>query len=180
MSHLPAPLPPPSGENGRRVEALRMAMRERILVLDGAMGTLIQAQNLKAADGRAVNDHVEWVGGGASTTMLGGLKAGKFDAIMAVPGGEGGGGGGGVGRALYDNPDGKTGDRGVGGAPPGALALRLAPRPGALQIDGVEVAGQGAASRELLECAQQVLLGRAIAAPDEGPGRAYRLAYALE
>ncbi|KFE63916.1 methionine synthase [Hyalangium minutum] len=50
MSHLPAPLPPPPGENGRRVEALRMAMRERILVLDGAMGTLIQAQNLKAAD----------------------------------------------------------------------------------------------------------------------------------
>jgi len=50
MSHLPAPLPPPSGLNGHRVEALRMAMRERILVLDGAMGTLIQAQNLKAAD----------------------------------------------------------------------------------------------------------------------------------
>jgi NitT/TauT family transport system substrate-binding protein len=39
----------------------------------------------KAADGKSVNDHVEWVGGGASTTMLGGLKAGKFDAIMAVP-----------------------------------------------------------------------------------------------
>ncbi len=50
MSHLPAPLPPPPGENGRRVEALRAAMRERILVLDGAMGTLIQAQNLKASD----------------------------------------------------------------------------------------------------------------------------------
>ncbi|WP_224372810.1 methionine synthase [Hyalangium versicolor] len=50
MSHLPAPLPPPSGENGRRVEALRSAMRERILVLDGAMGTLIQARDLKAAD----------------------------------------------------------------------------------------------------------------------------------
>jgi len=50
MSHLPAPLPPPPGENGRRVEALRTAMRERILVLDGAMGTLIQAQNLKAND----------------------------------------------------------------------------------------------------------------------------------
>ncbi|WP_224250051.1 methionine synthase [Hyalangium gracile] len=50
MSHLPAPLPPPSGENGRRVEALRSSMRERILVLDGAMGTLIQARDLKAAD----------------------------------------------------------------------------------------------------------------------------------
>ena len=42
-------------------------------------------KSIKAADGKPVNDHVEWVGGGASTTMLGGLKAGKFDAIMAVP-----------------------------------------------------------------------------------------------
>ncbi|MBU8899507.1 methionine synthase [Corallococcus sp. M34] len=44
------PLPPPPGENGRRVEALRAAMRERILVLDGAMGTLLQGHTLKAAD----------------------------------------------------------------------------------------------------------------------------------
>ena len=43
------------------------------------------AEHSRAADGKPVNDHVEWVGGGASTTMLGGLKAGKFDAIMAVP-----------------------------------------------------------------------------------------------
>ena len=42
-------------------------------------------RQIKAADGKPVNDHVEWVGGGASSTMLGGLKAGKFDAIMAVP-----------------------------------------------------------------------------------------------
>src|SRR5215813_13783433 len=33
-----------------RIAALRDALRERILVLDGAMGTLLQAQNLKAAD----------------------------------------------------------------------------------------------------------------------------------
>ncbi|HEY0096853.1 MAG TPA: homocysteine S-methyltransferase family protein, partial [Archangium sp.] len=49
-SHLPAPLPPPPGENGRRVEALRAALRERVLVLDGAMGTQLQDKNLKAAD----------------------------------------------------------------------------------------------------------------------------------
>ncbi|MCY1016018.1 methionine synthase [Pyxidicoccus sp. MSG2] len=49
-SHLPAALPPPPGENGRRVEALRTAMRERVLVLDGAMGTLLQNHDLKAAD----------------------------------------------------------------------------------------------------------------------------------
>lgn len=46
----PTALPPPSGENGRRVEALRSAMRERVLVLDGAMGTLLQQLDLKAAD----------------------------------------------------------------------------------------------------------------------------------
>ncbi|HEV8675062.1 MAG TPA: ABC transporter substrate-binding protein [Methylomirabilota bacterium] len=39
----------------------------------------------KGPDGKPLNAGVEWVGGGASTTMLGGLKAGKFDAIMAVP-----------------------------------------------------------------------------------------------
>ena len=49
-SHLPAPLPPPPGQHGRRVEALRAALRERVLVLDGAMGTQLQAKNLKAAD----------------------------------------------------------------------------------------------------------------------------------
>ncbi len=31
-------------------------------------------QNIKGVDGRPVNDHVEWVGGGASTTMLGGSR----------------------------------------------------------------------------------------------------------
>ncbi|MBZ4418197.1 methionine synthase [Myxococcus sp. RHSTA-1-4] len=49
-THLPTALPPPAGENGRRVEALRAAMRERVLVLDGAMGTLLQGHDLKAAD----------------------------------------------------------------------------------------------------------------------------------
>lgn len=50
MSHLSAPLPLPHGENGRRIEALRAALRERVLVLDGAMGTLLQSAALKAAD----------------------------------------------------------------------------------------------------------------------------------
>jgi len=41
----------PEAQNRQeRVAALREALRERILVLDGAMGTLLQAQNLKAAD----------------------------------------------------------------------------------------------------------------------------------
>ena len=47
-------------------------------------GTYVLEQ-YKTADGRPLNSLIDWVGGGASTTMLGGLKAGKFDAIMAVP-----------------------------------------------------------------------------------------------
>src|SRR4026207_325004 len=41
-------------------------------------------QNITGADGKPVNDHVEWVGGGASTTMLGGLKAGTAAAGKPV------------------------------------------------------------------------------------------------
>jgi NitT/TauT family transport system substrate-binding protein len=37
------------------------------------------------ANGKSVNDQVKWVGGGGSSTMLGGLKSGQFDAVMAVP-----------------------------------------------------------------------------------------------
>ncbi len=37
------------------------------------------------ANGKVVNDQVKWTSGGSTTTMLGGLKSGQFDAIMAVP-----------------------------------------------------------------------------------------------
>jgi NitT/TauT family transport system substrate-binding protein len=37
------------------------------------------------ANGKPVNDQVKWTSGGSTTTMLGGLKSGQFDAIMAVP-----------------------------------------------------------------------------------------------
>ncbi|MBZ4329794.1 methionine synthase [Corallococcus sp. AS-1-12] len=49
-SHIAQPLPLPPGEHGQRVQALQAAMRERILVLDGAMGTLLQGHQLMAAD----------------------------------------------------------------------------------------------------------------------------------
>jgi len=62
-------------------------------------------QNIKGGDGKPVGDHVEWVGGGASTTMLGGLKAGKFDAIMAVPEWQGAAVEEGFGKPLYDIQD---------------------------------------------------------------------------
>ena len=72
----------------------------------------------KAADGRTVNDHVVWVGGGASTTMLGGLKAGKFDAIMAVPEWQWATEDEGFGKAIYDVQDEKAWNRVFGGPIP--------------------------------------------------------------
>ena len=72
----------------------------------------------KAADGKPVNDHVEWVGGGSSTTMLGGLKAGKFDAIMAVPEWQWAAEDEGFGKAIYDVQDAKAWNRVFGGSIP--------------------------------------------------------------
>lgn len=77
----------------RTVEALadraRVGRKAVIAATAIGSGTYVYGQYVlkqhRAADGKPVNDHVEWVGGGGSTTMLGGLKAGKFDAIMAVP-----------------------------------------------------------------------------------------------
>ena len=75
-------------------------------------------KNVKAADGKPVNDHVEWVGGGASTTMLGGLKAGKFDAIMAVPEWQSAAVEEGFGRVIYDIADEKAWNQVFGGPIP--------------------------------------------------------------
>jgi NitT/TauT family transport system substrate-binding protein len=72
----------------------------------------------KTPDGKTVNDHVEWVGGGASTTMLGGLKAGKFDAIMAVPEWQWAAEDEGFGKAIYDVQDEKGWNRVFGGPIP--------------------------------------------------------------
>ena len=72
----------------------------------------------KAPDGKTVNDYVEWVGGGASTTMLGGLKAGKFDAIMAVPEWQWATEDEGFGKAIYDVQDERAWNRVFGGPIP--------------------------------------------------------------
>ena len=72
----------------------------------------------RAGDGKMVNDHVEWVGGGASTTMLGGLKAGKFDAIMAVPEWQWAAEDEGFGKAVYDVQDAQAWNRVFGGPIP--------------------------------------------------------------
>ncbi|MBF5042826.1 methionine synthase [Aggregicoccus sp. 17bor-14] len=51
MSHSPIPsLPLPPDARAERIRALRAALAERVLVLDGAMGTLLQGEDLKAAD----------------------------------------------------------------------------------------------------------------------------------
>ncbi len=65
----------------------------------------------RAPDGKPINDHVEWVGGGASTTMLGGLKAGKLDAIMAVPEWQWAAQDEGFGAPIYDVLDEKAWNR---------------------------------------------------------------------
>src|SRR5207237_868307 len=75
-------------------------------------------KSIKAADGKSVNDHVEWVGGGGDLTMLGGLKAGKFDAMMAVPEWQSKAVSEGFGRPIYDVRDEKAWNRVFGGAIP--------------------------------------------------------------
>ena len=82
-------------------------------------------KQIKAGDGKAVNDHVEWVGGGASTTMLGGLKAGKFDAIMAVPEWQFAAEAEGFGKAVYDVQDEKAWNRVFGGPIPVTVGYAL-------------------------------------------------------
>src|SRR5260370_34958349 len=42
-------------------------------------------KGLKAPDGRPVNEHGEWVSGGASPTVPGGLKEGKVHPDRPVP-----------------------------------------------------------------------------------------------
>jgi NitT/TauT family transport system substrate-binding protein len=82
-------------------------------------------KSTKAADGKPVNDSVEWVGGGASTTMLGGLKAGKFDAIMAVPEWQAAAVEEGFGRPIYDIADEKAWNRVFGGPVPVTVGYAL-------------------------------------------------------
>ena len=79
----------------------------------------------KAPDGKSVHEHVEWVSGGASTTMLGGLKAGKFDAIMAVPEWQWAAEEEGFGKAVYNVQDEKAWTRVFGGPIPATVGFAL-------------------------------------------------------
>jgi NitT/TauT family transport system substrate-binding protein len=82
-------------------------------------------KGVRAPDGKSVNDHVEWVQGGASTTMLGGLKAGKFDAIMAVPEWQWAAEEEGFGQAIYDVQDENAWTRVFGGPIPVTVGYAL-------------------------------------------------------
>jgi NitT/TauT family transport system substrate-binding protein len=82
-------------------------------------------KNTKAADGKPVNDSVEWVGGGGDLTMLGGLTAGKFDAIMAVPEWQSKAIGQGFGHPIYDVQDEKAWNRVFGGPIPVTVGYTL-------------------------------------------------------
>lgn len=75
-------------------------------------------ERYKTPDGKPLNVAVEWVGGGGSTTMLGGLKAGKFDAIMAVPEWLWAAEEQGFGKAMYDVLDEKVWNQVFGGPLP--------------------------------------------------------------
>ena len=62
-----------------------------------------------------VSERFNWVAGGGSKTMLGGLKTGKFDAIMAVPAWQFAAEDNGFGRAVYDISDDASWSRIFGG-----------------------------------------------------------------
>ncbi|HEY3065146.1 MAG TPA: ABC transporter substrate-binding protein [Methylomirabilota bacterium] len=76
-------------------------------------------------DGKPVHDSVEWVGGGSSATMLAGLKAAKFDAIMAVPEWQWAAEEEGFGKVIYDVQDEKAWNRVFGGRIPVTVGYAL-------------------------------------------------------
>lgn len=117
----------------RSVEALadqKLVGRKAIIAATAiGSGTYVYGayvlRHTRAADGRPVNDQVEWVGGGASMTMLGGLKAGKFDAIMAVPEWQWEAEAEGFARPVYDVLDEKGWNRVFGGKIPVTVGYTL-------------------------------------------------------
>jgi NitT/TauT family transport system substrate-binding protein len=117
----------------RSVEALadaRLVGRKAVIAATAiGSGTYVYGVHVlkqsRASDGKPVNDHVEWVGGGASTTMLGGLKAGKFDAIMVVPEWQWAAEDEGFGKTIYDVQDEKAWTRVFGGPIPVTVGFAL-------------------------------------------------------
>jgi len=82
-------------------------------------------KGVKGPDGKSVNEHVDWVSGGGPPTMLGGLKAGKFDAIMAVPEWQWAAEEEAFGRVIYDVLDQRVWTRVFGGSIPTTVGFTL-------------------------------------------------------
>lgn len=74
---------------------------------------------------KGVGDKFNWVAGGGSKTMLGGLKAGKFDAIMAVPAWFFRAEDDGYGKLIYDISDGDSWTSVFGGKIPASVVYVL-------------------------------------------------------
>jgi len=74
---------------------------------------------------KGVGDQFNWVAGGGSKTMLGGLQAGKFDAIMAVPAWMFRAVDDGYGALLYDISDEASWDKVFGGNIPATVVYVL-------------------------------------------------------
>lgn len=72
-----------------------------------------------------VADQFNWIAGGGSKTMLGGLKTAKFDAIMAVPIWIFTAEDGGYGKLLYDITDAESWGRVFGGNIPATVVYVL-------------------------------------------------------
>lgn len=72
-----------------------------------------------------VGDKFNWVAGGGSKTMLGGLKAGRFDAIMAVPAWQFRAVDEGYGAPLYDISDAASWKKVFGGNIPASVVYVL-------------------------------------------------------
>ncbi len=72
-----------------------------------------------------VADQFNWVAGGGSKTILGGLKAGKFDAIMAVPAWFFRAEDDGYGKLIYDISDADSWTKVFGGKIPASVVYVL-------------------------------------------------------
>ena len=73
-----------------------------------------------------VNELFDWVAGGGAKTMLGGLKAGRFDAIMAVPAWYFNAEENGFGKLVYDVLDADSWNQTFGGNVPTTVIYVLA------------------------------------------------------
>jgi len=74
---------------------------------------------------KGVDDRFNWVAGGGSKTMLGGLQAAKFDAIMAVPAWMFEAEDSGYGKVIYDISDADSWSKVFGGNIPATVVYVL-------------------------------------------------------